>query len=137
MSASSRRGRLLCAAGSFTSALLVASGVFGGLPSRWAPVDVTAAVVVAACTASGAMLAANTRIAERVARIVSAAVLALGLVLLLVLGLTASYLSGIYGPVGKGGAMVLAFVAALAIPYLIAIPAAQLLYLGRASEQKP
>jgi hypothetical protein len=132
-----RRGRFLCAAGSFSSALLVAGGVFGALPARWAPVDVTATFVAAACAVSGVLLIANTRIAERVARIVSAVVLVLGLALVLVLATTASYLSGVYGAVGKGGAMVLVFVAALAVPYLVALPAAQLLYLrrGHAPEQ--
>jgi hypothetical protein len=125
-----KRGRILCAVGSFTSALVVAGGVFLGLPARWAPVDVTAVVVALACAAAGAMMAANKGPAERVSRIVSAALLALGLVLVLVLAATAGYLSGIYGPVGKGGAGVLVVVALLAVPYLIALPGAQLLYLG-------
>lgn len=125
-----KRGRILCAVGSFTSALVVGGGVFGGLPSRWAPVDVTAAVVTIACVASGGMMIANAKLAERVARVVSAVVLLLGLGLIVLLAATASYLSGIYGAVGKGGAMVLVFVALLALPYLVALPAAQLLYLG-------
>ena len=126
-----RRGRWLCAAGSFTTAVLVAGGVFGGLPARWAPVDVTAGLVTAASVVSGVLMVAKVRGAERIARVVSAAVLLLGLALVLLLAGTASYLSGIYGPVGKGGAMVLGVVALLAVPYLIVLPAAQLLYLGR------
>jgi hypothetical protein len=128
-----RRGRFLCAAGSFSSALIAVGGVFGALPARWAPVDVTTVLVAVACAASGGLWIANARIAERVARIVSAAVLVIGLLLVLVLAGTASYLSGVYGAVGKGGAMVLAFVAVLAVPYLVALPAAQLLYLRRAA----
>jgi len=126
----SRKGRVLCAIGSFTSAAVVGGGVFGGLAVRWAPVDVTAVVVALACAASGGLMIANHRLAERVARVVSAAVLLLGLGLIVLLAATAGYLSGIYGPVGKGGAMVLVFVALLAVPYLVALPAAQLLYLG-------
>jgi hypothetical protein len=125
-----RRGRILCAVGSFTSALVIAGGVFLGLPARWAPVDVTAAVMAIACAASGAMMAANKGPKERVARIVNAVVLVVGLGIVIVLAATAGYLSGIYGAVGKGGAGVLVFVALLAIPYLIALPGAQLLYLG-------
>jgi hypothetical protein len=45
------------------------------------------------------------------------------------LALTASYLSGIYGPVGKGGALILVLVAALALPYLVVLPASQLVWL--------
>jgi hypothetical protein len=125
-----RRGRILCAAGSFTSALVIAGGVFLGLPARWAPVDVTAAITAIACAASGAMMALDRGPKERVARIVNVLVLVLGIVLVIVLGATAGYLSGIYGPVGKGGAGVLIIIALLAIPYLIALPGAQLLYLG-------
>jgi hypothetical protein len=125
-----KRARILCAIGSFTSALVVAGGVFLGLPARWAPVDVTAAIVAIACVVSGAMMASGRGPKERVARIVNAIVLALGLLLVIVLAWTAGYLSGIYGPVGKGGAGVLVVVALLAGPYLIALPGAQLLYLG-------
>jgi hypothetical protein len=134
-----KRGRILCAVGSLTSAAVVGFGVFLGLPSRWAPVDVTAGVVTLACAASGGLMLfravraatpEQVKLAERVARIVSAVVLLLGLGLVVLLAATAGYLSGIYGPVGKGGAMVLVFVALLAVPYLIALPAAQLLALG-------
>ncbi len=126
----SRRGRILCAVGSFTSAIVIAGGVFGGLPSRWMPVDITASIASVACVASAVLMLRNAPSAERVARIVNGALLAIGLVLIVVLAATASYLSNLYGPVGKGGAMVLVFVAVLAVPYVIALPAAQLLYLG-------
>jgi hypothetical protein len=125
-----RRGRILCATGSFTSALVIAGGVFLGLPARWMPVDVTAVIVAIACAASGMLMALDRGPKERIARVVNRIVLALGLGLVVVLAGTAGYISGIYGPVGKGGAGVLVVVALLAIPYLIALPGAQLLYLG-------
>ena len=131
MSDVTKRGRILCAIGSFMSALVVAGGVFLGLPARWAPVDITATIVAIACAVAGAMMAANRGPAERVSRIVNAIVLALGLGLVITLAATAGYLSGIYGPVGKGGAGVLVVIALLAVPYLIALPGAQLLYLGK------
>jgi hypothetical protein len=46
------------------------------------------------------------------------------------LALTASYLSGVYGPVGRGGAVILTLSAALALPYLVLLPVAQLVWLG-------
>ena len=137
MSELGKRGRILCAVGSFTSAAVVGFGVFAGLPSRWAPVDATAAVVTVACAASGGLMLARSKHAERVARVVNFAVLGLGLGLIVLLAATAGYLSGIYGAVGKGGAMVLVFVALLAVPYLVALPAAQLLYLGKRSPPSP
>jgi hypothetical protein len=97
-------------------------------------VDVTAVLVTLACIGSGVLLIVKPELGARVSRVVCAAVLALGLVLVVVLAATASYLSGIYGPVGKGGAMVLTFVAVLAVPYLVVLPVAQLLYLKKPRE---
>jgi len=45
--------------------------------------------------------------------------------------MSASYLAGIYGPIGRGGAIIFVLVLALAIPYLVAIPALELVWLGR------
>jgi hypothetical protein len=64
------------------------------------------------------------------ARIAAVIALVVGLGLVSALSLTASYLSGIYGPVGRGGALILILVAALALPYLVVLPAVQLVWLG-------
>ena len=64
------------------------------------------------------------------ARAASLVALVLGLALVTALALSASYLGGIYGAIGRGGALILVLVAALAVPYLVAFPAAQLLWLG-------
>jgi hypothetical protein len=112
------------------AASVVALGVFVGLPARWWVVDVPAAIVVALLAAAGVGLLARRPWGEQVARVASLVTLALGLVLVATLALTASYLSGIYGPVGLGGAVILALVAALALPYLVVLPASQLLWLG-------
>ncbi len=122
---------MLCAIGSFTSAIVIAGGVFLGLPARWTPVDVSAVILASASAASGAMMLANVRYADRVARAVNSVLVALGILLVVLLAATATYISDIYGPVGKGGAMLLVFVAALVLPYGIALPSAQLLYLGK------
>jgi hypothetical protein len=63
--------------------------------------------------------------------------LALGLALVTWLALTASWLSGVYGPVGRGGALLLAFVAALALPYLVVLPAVQLVWLRAIAWSRP
>jgi hypothetical protein len=112
------------------AAAIVAFGVFAGLPVRWWVVDVPAVVAIGLLGSAGVGLLAKKAWSERVARVASIAVLAMGLVLVATLALTASYLGGIYGPVGKGGGVILALVAALALPYLVAFPAAQLLWLG-------
>ena len=46
------------------------------------------------------------------------------------LALTASWLAGIYGPVGAGGAAIMALVAALALPYLVVLPCVELVWLA-------
>jgi hypothetical protein len=114
------------------AALVVVVGVFVGLPARWWVVDVPAVVLVALLGAAGVGLLGSFSWGERVARVASMTALALGLALVTTLAVTASYLSGIYGAVGRGGAVILVLVAALALPYLLALPAAQLLWLGPA-----
>ncbi len=109
---------------------LVALGVFRGLPSRWWPVDTGAALLIALLGASGVALLVRSRWAFRLATVASVVALVVGLTLVAVLALTASYLSAIYGPVGHGGALILTLVAALVLPYLIALPASQLVWLS-------
>jgi hypothetical protein len=125
------RGRLAFGFLDLVAACLVAIGVFRGLPSRVWAVDGCAAAVVALLAVSGVGLMLGARWAPRVARATSMIVFAIGLALVATLALTASYLAGIYGPVGKGGAVILTLVAALALPYLVVLPASQLLWLRR------
>ena len=130
--ASTRSARATRAFGAanLTSAALVVFGVFVALPARWWPVDIAAAVVSALLALAGAGLLARTAWAERASRAASFFALGLGLALVATVALTASYLSGIYGPVGRGGSIILVLVAALALPYLVVMPAVQLVWLG-------
>jgi hypothetical protein len=49
--------------------------------------------------------------------------------------LSGAGLLAVYGPVGKGGAIVLVLVAALALPYLVVLPLAQLVWLRPRSRE--
>jgi hypothetical protein len=104
-----------------------------GLPTRWWVVDVPAATVAALLLASCIGLVGGMRWAERVARAAAFVSLGVGLLLVAMLALSASFLAGIYGPVGRGGVTIMILVAALALPYLVVLPAAQLLWLGPAN----
>jgi hypothetical protein len=126
----SRRAALVFGVMDVLTALLVALAVFQGLPVRWAPVDVVAGLLVAGKLASGVALLARAPTAARLATASAGFALAVGLVLTTALALTASWLAGVYGPVGQGGAIVMTLVVALAVPYLIALPALQLVWLG-------
>jgi hypothetical protein len=124
---------LFFAALDVVSALLVVLGVFAGLPARWWPVDAGAALLAAILSACAVGLALENSRARRLARVGLLVVLAVGLALVAAVALSASWLSGVYGPVGKGGALILVLVAALALPYLVGLPAAQLAWLGRSA----
>jgi hypothetical protein len=126
----SRRTTFVLATVDILTAALVLFGVFVALPARWWPVDGVAAVLAAAKVASGIGLFVRASWAERVARVAAALALGVGLFAASALAVTASWLSGVYGPVGRGGAIVLALTAALVLPYLVALPIAELLWLG-------
>jgi hypothetical protein len=111
-------------------ASLVAWGIFRGLPTRWWVVDSGGGVVVALMAASGVSLLADHRSKEAVTRVAAAVVLVLGLAVFAALTLTASWLHGVYGPVGKGGSAIFALVALLVLPYVVVLPAALLAWVG-------
>lgn len=132
----SRLTRVSFGVADLISAGLLALGVFAGLPDRWLPVDTVAVLLIGLDVAAGSALLANARWAHKVAFVSSALSLAVGLALVTALALSASYLSGIYGPIGRGGAVILALVAALVLPYLVLLPSVQLVWL-RPSATKP
>ena len=49
-----------------------------------------------------------------------------GALLCTALAFTSAHISGLYGPVGMGGALLLGAVALLLVPYLVLVPALQL-----------
>ncbi|WP_394833116.1 hypothetical protein LVJ94_42110 [Pendulispora rubella] len=122
----------LFAALDLTSAGLLGLGVFVGLPDRWLYVDLPAGLLIALFALTAVGLFASTAWAEKVARATAIVALAFGLLLIALLALGASYLYGIYGPVGQGGALIYVLIIALAIPYLVALPVAQFLWFSRA-----
>jgi hypothetical protein len=125
----SRRAALVFGIADLLTAAVVGLGVFVALPARWWPVDSAAAALTALEVAAGVGLLAATTWGERVARAASAVALGLGLFLVTVLAVTASWLSGVYGAVGQGGAIILALVAVMALPYLVVLPVVELVWL--------
>jgi hypothetical protein len=111
-------------------AALVGWSVFRLLPTRWWVVDDSAFVVVVLLAASSVALLANHRLAEPITRAAAAVTLVLGLALFATLALTASWLYGVYGPVGKGGSALFVLVALMVFPYLVVLPAALLAWVG-------
>jgi len=114
---------------SLSTAALLFVGVFVGLPARWWPVDAGAGLLVVLELVAALGLISGARWGAPAARIAGATALLLGLVAVTLLAVTASWLGGVYGPVGKGGAVVLGLVAALVLPYCVLLPALQLWWL--------
>jgi hypothetical protein len=114
---------------------LVAVGVFVGLPARWWPVDVGAGLLAGLDVAAGVALLFGVRWAPHLVRAACGVALALGLFTVTVGAVTAAWLTGVYGPVGKGGALILALVAALVLPYTVALPLAQLVWLRQRARE--
>lgn len=120
-----KRGiRFFFAASDLVTALLVLVATFMGLPTRWWPIDAAAVVIAVSLGAAGVCQAIDR--APMVVRFACRIVLAIGLTLIAFLSISASHLAGVYGPIGEGGALLMLVVIALALPYLIALPAAQL-----------
>ncbi len=117
-------------------ASLVAFSVFSALPSRWWLVDSGAALVIALLGVSGVGLLWSTPWAVATARFASGVVLAIGLLFIAALALTASTLSGLYGTLGHATASAMVGAIALAAPYLVVLPIAELLFLGPAPDAK-
>ena len=111
--------------------LLVA--VWTLLPARYLPIDALGSVLGAVCVVSGAGLLSGAAWGLRLARVVSIATLVCGLGLTSALAVTVAHLAGSYGPVGAGGAALMAVIAALLLPYLVGLPLLQLTWL----RQKP
>ena len=104
-------------------------GVWVALPMRWWPVDVGGTLLATFFVVSGFGLLTGARWSRRVGVILGAISLAMGLALLTAIALSAAQLVGLYGPVGRGGALILAVVGLLVAPYLVMLPVAQLVTL--------
>lgn len=105
--------------------VLLALGDLVALPMRWWPVDALLLGLATLFVAGGAALLARKEWAPRLALAAGSAALVAGLGLATALTLSAAHIYGMYGPVGQGGAVLLAVVAALLVPYLVLLPAAQ------------
>jgi hypothetical protein len=118
--------RFFFAACDGVTAILVLVATFIGLPARWWPIDGAAVLVALALAASAIALVLDR--AKIVVRIACGIVLAVGLTFTALLAISASHLHALYGPIGEGGALLMLLVVALALPYLIALPSAQLVW---------
>ena len=107
-------------------AAMLLYAVWEALPSRWLPVDVGVTILAGLLVVSGVALLIGARLARRLGIVVGAVALAVGATLCTLLLITGTELVGLYGPVGRGAAIILSISAFLIVPYLVALPAAQI-----------
>ncbi len=110
-------------------ALLLSCGIWLVLPARYLLVDVVGTLVALAALASALSLSFSRTWAVQLARAVAWLELVTGTLCVSALALSAAQLAGSYGPVGAGGAALMAAVALLVLPYLVVLPAFQLFWL--------
>ena len=127
----STSGRKWVAAMQLVVAALLMIGIWVALPARYAVVDVLGTGVALLYAAAAAGLLSGARWGHSLARGASYIALGLGALTVTLLAMSAAQLSGLYGPVGSGGALLLGTVALLVLPYLVALPAVQLALLRR------
>jgi hypothetical protein len=132
-----RRARIGFGVANVVVALAVLVGVFKLLPTRWWVVDGGALVIAGLLGASGVTLLRRMGPAEKITRWAALVVLVLGMALVTALFATAGWISGVYGSVGAGGAIIFGLVGALVLPYVIVLPAAELAWLGPPLPAKP
>jgi hypothetical protein len=109
--------------------VLSLGGIWLALPARWWPVDVLGTALGVAALSVALLVPAGWPRALRWARAVIWAELGLGTLTVTLLACSVAQLAGSYGPVGAGGALLMATIAALIVPYLVALPALQLYWL--------
>ncbi len=126
-----RKSRLLIAALELLVASALLFGVWVALPARWWPVDMCGSLLAILCVVGAIGLFAGQQWGRAASLVANWATLLVGLALVTTLGLTLAHLSGLYGPVGSGGALLMGLVAALVLPYLVGLPALQLLLLRK------
>lgn len=116
------KGKLI-AASQLLLAVLLLLGVWVGLPARWLWVDLPLSALALACAAIGVGLFTDKAWALRAVRGLLWVELAVGTLIVSLLGLSIGQLAGSYGPVGSGGAVLMGTIAALIVPYLVVLPA--------------
>lgn len=96
------------------------------LPERWLPVDAPLLVWALLSSVVCVGLVCRRSWSRPLARLLAAMGLVLGATAVTLLVWSCAYLWGIYGPVGKGGTLIMAAVALLVLPYFVILPAWQL-----------
>lgn len=132
MASSTARLKLVAGShGALSAALLF--GIWVALPARWWLVDSVGTALAVLCAASAVGLLAKLPWGQPLALATCWLLLGAGCSTVTALCLVVAHLAGLYGPVGAGGALLMGTMAVLVLPYLVALPALQLVWLRQGS----
>jgi hypothetical protein len=112
---------------------LTLAGIWIALPARYLLVDVLGTLVGLAALGAAAGVLLRRSWGLSLARGVAWLELIAGTLTVSAVAWSAAALAGSYGPVGDGGALLMTTVALLVLPYLVVLPAAQLVLLRDAA----
>ncbi len=117
-------------------AVAIALIVFLALPARWWPVDLPTIALATLLGVSAVGVVVRTRWQLILLKVSALVCLVLGMSAIAAAGLSAAFLSGTHGDLGKNGMLIMGVVVGLLLPYLIIYPCVQLLWIHRLSRDK-
>lgn len=113
------------------SGAVLAVGVFGLVQPRFWLLDAPLGAIAVLDLACAVGVLARTRWARRVLTLSAWVSLVLGLIVVGLIVVTMVFLRGIHGDYGPAALAVSALIIALLVPYTLALPVVELLWLGR------
>jgi hypothetical protein len=135
MNGLSNAARLTFGSSNLVVALILLGGVFVVVQPRFWGFDVPLALIALLQLSSGAALLLRSPWAARALRVSAWVSLALGLLVISLIVLSMVFLRGILGDYGVAAIAVSGLIVALLVPYLLVLPALELLWLKRAATE--
>jgi hypothetical protein len=132
----SKRARLTFGISNLLVALILFAGVFAVVQPRFWALDLPLGLIALLQLVSGGALLGRLPWAERALRVAAWACFALGLTVVSLIVLSMVFLRGIHGDYGVAAMAVSGLIVALLVPYVLVLPALELLWLKRATESR-
>ncbi|MES1178813.1 MAG: hypothetical protein ABUL62_31110 [Myxococcales bacterium] len=137
MSGLSNAARLTFGISNLVVALILLGGVFAVVQPRFWGFDVPLALIAFSQLASGVGLLFRLPWATKALRVSAWVSFAVGLVVISLIVLSMAFLRGILGDYGVAAMAVSGLIIALLVPYVLVLPALELLWLKRAAPGPP
>ena len=135
MGASDSRVRIAFGVSNAVAAVVLGVGVFVVVQPRFWALDVPAAAIATVQLVSAVGLLAKLPWAMRALRVAAWISFVLGLLIVSLIVLSMLFLRGIHGDYGVAALAVSGLIVALLVPYVVVLPALELLWLGRQSAE--